>query len=40
MNLIVEDRTTWLTNIQTQLVSNLEKNQKIYEENVNEHHKD
>ncbi len=40
MNPIVEDRVVWLTNIQTQFVSNLEEVQRWYRENVDEHNKD
>ncbi len=40
MNHVVENRTTWLTDIQTQLVSNHEEVRKRYKENVDKHHKD
>jgi gluconate kinase len=37
MNPIIEDRTMWLTNVWTQLVSNLKETQRRYKENVDEH---
>jgi hypothetical protein len=39
VNPTIEDRVTWLTNIQTQLVSNLEEVQRWYKKNVDKHHK-
>jgi hypothetical protein len=40
VNLAGEDQAMWLADIQTQLVSNLEKAQKRYKENVDKHRKD
>ncbi len=40
MNPTVEDRAMWLTNVQTELISNLEKTQRQYKENANEHWKE
>jgi exosome complex RNA-binding protein Rrp4 len=39
MNLLVEDRAAWLVDIQAQLISNLEKAQRQYKENVDKDHK-
>jgi hypothetical protein len=40
VNPTIEDQVVWLTNIQAQLVSNFEKVQRWYKENVNKHRKD
>jgi gluconate kinase len=40
VNAIVEDRAMWLTDVQTQLISNFEKTQRQYKENANEHWKE
>jgi hypothetical protein len=40
VNPIVEDRAMWLTDIWTQLVFNLEKVERGYKENVDEHMKE
>jgi hypothetical protein len=40
VNPIVENWVAWLTNIQTQLVSNLEEIRRRYKENVDAHCKD
>jgi gluconate kinase len=37
VNLVAKDQAMWLTNVQAQLVSNLEKMQRQYKENVDEH---
>jgi hypothetical protein len=38
-NSVAKDQATWLTNIQAQLVSNLEKAQRRYKKNVDKHRK-
>jgi hypothetical protein len=40
VNFTVEDQTMWLANIRAQLVSNLEKTQRLYKDNAYVHHKD
>jgi hypothetical protein len=40
MNKKAKDRTMWLTNVQVQLVSNLEETQIWYKDNVDEHRKE
>jgi hypothetical protein len=40
MNLEVEDRTMWLVDVRVKFVSNLEKTQKWYKENVDDHRKE
>ncbi len=39
-NLVAKDRAMWLAHVRTQLVSNLEKMQRQYKENVDEHWKE
>jgi len=38
-NSVTKDQAMWLTNIQAQLVSNLEKTQRRYKKNVDKHRK-
>jgi hypothetical protein len=40
MDLIVEDQTMWLVDIQVQFVLNLEEAQRRYKENVDQHRKE
>jgi hypothetical protein len=40
VNQVIEDQTMWLKKFQAQLVSNLEKTQERYKDNVNEHWKE
>ncbi len=39
INPAIEDQAMWLTNVRVQLLSNFEKTQRQYKENVDEHHK-
>ncbi len=40
VNPLAKDRVMWLANVWAQIVSNLEKTQKWYKENANEHLKE
>jgi len=40
VNPTVGNRTMWLVDVQTQLISNLEETQRQYKENVDEHWKE
>jgi len=40
MNPTTEDQIMWLVDVQAQLISNLEKMQKWFKENVDEHEKE